>query len=412
MASAGLLPHLRPSFTSPFRSKWLPVTLPHRFCRGNKPSLWGATVTYITLSQQTWETAGGWEKKKLCQGSKGSILKSANPQSLCWCVFCSTFMLPPLSSPVDLVPFWQRGKANKACYHCWHTSNFLIPVRTAPSPSPLPAEITVPVNYYHHGAAHPAEAARAARVFAVNVFWFLRRCTARTLSPYMRGPLLADVFFLLGGHRTIVCLVECERCRYRYIEEIKGCCCKLITGSREPSPGNWEIKFLSLCMHVCVRVHQPTVCRCRFTNRIQLTSAVPLSVRHVFTAQQLHLRHEQWHVKSALCAVCPSRPTSHPLNCRLPPQDACPWYEPRPCGWRLCSWTTKARTTVESSYWMNPRMSCKMEPGFCSLSPVRFKHFREYFYFFFLSDCVVSVWLREDYIFSFVRQTHWSRCKM
>lgn len=159
----------------------------------------------------------------------------------------------PSPPPVDLVPFWQPGKANKACYHCRHTSNFLVPVRTAPSPSPLPAEITVPVNYYHHGAAHPAEAPCAARVFAVNVFWFLRRCTGRTLSPYMRGPLLANVFFLLGGHRTIVCLVECERCRYRYIEKIKGCCCKLITGSREPSPGNWEIKFLSLCMHVCAR---------------------------------------------------------------------------------------------------------------------------------------------------------------
>lgn len=289
------------SFTSPFQSNDSRLRFHTVSAVATKPSFWGATVTYIILSQQTWETAGGW-KKKTCQGSKGSILKSTNPQSLCWCVFCSTFMLLPLSPPVDLVLFWQPGKANKACYHCRHTSNFLVPVRTAPSPSLLPTEITVPVNYYHHGTAHPAEAPCAARVFAVNVFWFLRRCTGRTLSPYMRGPLLADVFFLLGGHRTIVSLVECERCRYRYIEKIKGCCCKLITGSREPSPGNWEIKFLSLCMHVCVRA--PANCLCRFTNRVQLTSAV---CSPAFGAAHLHtptVTSQTWAVTCEISTVC------------------------------------------------------------------------------------------------------------
>lgn len=70
-------------------------------------------------SRQTWK--GQRNKKKNCQGSKGRIFTTTNPQSVCRCVFFSTLKLPPLVFPCGFSPLRRLGKVNKARYLCWHT---------------------------------------------------------------------------------------------------------------------------------------------------------------------------------------------------------------------------------------------------------------------------------------------------
>lgn len=48
------------------------------------------------------------------------------------------------------------------------------------------------------------------------------------------------------------------------LEKIKGWCCEVRYGSREPSPGNQEITFLSLCVHVLA-----VVCELSFQARFE-----------------------------------------------------------------------------------------------------------------------------------------------
>lgn len=64
-----------------------------------------------------WASKHERGRKKNCQGSKGRILKWANPQSVCWCVFCST-LNPPPPTPCGFSPLWRLGKANRVFYRC------------------------------------------------------------------------------------------------------------------------------------------------------------------------------------------------------------------------------------------------------------------------------------------------------
>ena len=98
--------HLHPRL-SPVPLIWLHAVGPTASQSSAQPSLRGAVVTYINTASKHESRRG----KKNCQGSKGRILKCANPPSVCWCVFCSALNPPySLSPPMDLVPFGSLEK--------------------------------------------------------------------------------------------------------------------------------------------------------------------------------------------------------------------------------------------------------------------------------------------------------------
>ena len=264
-------------------------------------------------------------------------------------------------------------------------SNFLVSFwlsGTVPSLLQSP-EITASVNNYRHNTATPVapRLPRCSACLRLTCFYFWDDAVGRLESSRnaFHWRLLLRRRYILSGHRTIMCLIKCETTRTqggvsRGPEKIKGWCCKAslrLEGAVTWQP--WDHVSRFACVRACVGLLLVCICVrvCRWS-RLRFRTMFSVSTGEFHTPTVPHesdLRNDKWnqHHAQLACLMALHAPPSHLFNCTVLPQVGCLWFESLPSGWRACCWMTRARTSVESSYWMNPQMSCKMAPGLCSL---------------------------------------------